>query len=240
MTQPYSPERAAQAHEFRMQRLALPVMIALLVGGAVFFAGTSLYELRALYARLEPPASRVDVSALASAPADAAPEAVIAARRFAVLAAMEAEAIDRRYRLANSVMLARVWTRQLGFVTGMLLAIVGAAFILGRLNDPPTELKGEGQGISGSLSTSSPGIVLAVLGSGLMAMTLAIPFKVETFDRNVYLDPAGAAAGPAAGPVALPPPEGRLPTTGETASGLPMDPVKARECELFGCPEVPK
>jgi hypothetical protein len=49
-----------------------------------------------------------------------------------VAAVLEADALQRRYHQANANMLARVWTRQLGFITGMLLALVGAAFILGR------------------------------------------------------------------------------------------------------------
>ena len=65
----------------------------------------------------------------------------------------------------------RVWTRQLGFVTGMILTIVGAVFIVGQFSSPGTEISGEGQGFKGSLETSSPGIVLTVLGSAPMAFT---------------------------------------------------------------------
>ena len=50
------PDRAAG------RRRLLPLMSAVLVLGAVFFAVTSLYELRSLYARLEQP--RLDLAAL--------------------------------------------------------------------------------------------------------------------------------------------------------------------------------
>ena len=208
------------------QSRLLPLMSAVLVFGAVFFAAMSIVELRSLYSRREHPPFDFDQSL--SALDDVTGQGTDGAEqaRFRVLATLEAHALQRRYHQANATILARVWTRQLGFITGMLLALVGAAFILGRLNEPPTRLQAEGQGLKGALETSSPGLVLAVLGTGLMALTIWIPFGVETRDLNVYLRP---------GQVQLPPPNSRMPVEvgSDTDAEAEIDPVEKREGELF-------
>lgn len=106
--------------------------------------------------------------------------------RWKTLALLEQNIIKRRYHQANSVMLARVWTRYLGFVTGMILALVGTAFILGKLREEPIKFEADSQVFKASLYTSSPGIVLAVLGTILMVVTLTIKFEIETRDVATY------------------------------------------------------
>ncbi len=106
--------------------------------------------------------------------------------RWKTLVLLEQDVIARRYQQANSMMLARVWTRFLGFMTGMILSLVGAVFILGKLQEEPTKLESESKFGKGSLSTSSPGIVLAVMGTVLMAITLLVPTEIETRDVAVY------------------------------------------------------
>lgn len=215
------------------QSRLLPLMGLLLVLGALFFGAMSVLELRDLYSRLEhrPMTFADSLAAYEAAAGEAA--ATPDYLRFKVLATLEADALQRRYHQANATMLARVWTRQLGFVTGMVLALVGAAFILGRLNDAPARIQGEGKGFKGALETSSPGIVLTVLGAGLMALTISIPFGVETRDANIYLGPAARAVMPPPSPML---PHEVAPAAGPVA-GAPVDPlppaVRDRERELF-------
>jgi hypothetical protein len=190
---------AAQARQDKQrtdwQQRLLPLMSAMVLLAALFFAFMSVGEIRRLYERLEHPPMDMD-GRLAVLEQTAGPEVTgsIDYLRMKMLGMLEAEAISRRYDAATATMLARVWTRQLGFITGMLLALVGAAFILGRLNDPLTRLEAGGSGLKGALETSSPGIVLAVLGSVLMGITIWIPFEVETRDLNIYLTGAAPVA----------------------------------------------
>lgn len=96
----------------------------------------SVVELRSLYDRVEQ--RPLDLTPAFSAFEQRAAEEVLgdtAYLRFKILALLEADALHRRYHQANATMLARVWTRQLGFLTGMILALVGAAFVLGRLQE---------------------------------------------------------------------------------------------------------
>ena len=213
-----------QAHERQRaawQARLLPLMSAVVVLGAVFFAVMSVIELRSLYERLEQPVvnfdARLEQLERATEPVALATSEYL---RFRTLASLEAEALQRRYHQATATMLARVWTRQLGFITGMLLALVGAAFILGRLSEEPIKVGGEGQGLKGTLETSSPGIVLAVLGTVLMALTIWIPFGVETRDVNIYLRT-----------FALPPPDQRLPE--EQISTSDSEEIEREEERLF-------
>jgi hypothetical protein len=76
----------------------------------------------------------------------------------------------------------------MGFTTGMMLAIVGAAYILGKLQEAQTELKQESELFKISLVTTSPGIVLAVLGCILMSITLLMPFDIDIRDAPVYVN----------------------------------------------------
>ena len=212
------------------QSRLLPLMASMLVLAALFFAAVSIVELRSLYERLEH--QPLDLAArLAQFERTADPNAVLGSDylKVKVLATGDADALQRRYHQATATMLARLWTRQLGFITGMLLALVGAAFILGRLSESATKLEAESQGFKGALETSSPGIVLVVLGSALMALTIAVPFGVETRDANTYLQTLRFE---------LPPPGTMMPVEtdppGTHQGPVSQDDVLRQERELFG------
>ena len=184
MTSSAESESARQAWQYKL----LPLMSAIIVFAALFFAAMSIFELRELYRKIEHQPLNLE-NKIASFETAAGREVVnnVEHIRFKVLAVLEADALQRRYHQANSTMLARVWTRQLGFITGMLLAVVGAVFILGQLREAGTRIDAEAEGLKAALETSSPGLVLAVLGSVLMGLTIWIPFGVETRDVSIYL-----------------------------------------------------
>ena len=48
---------------------------------------------------------------------------------------LEASAMDKRYSHASALLMSRIWTRQLAFLTGMVLVFIGAVFILGKLSE---------------------------------------------------------------------------------------------------------
>jgi hypothetical protein len=108
---------------------------------------------------------------------------------FKALAILEAGALDRRYHQANVLLMSRVWARYLGFVTGMILALVGAVFILGKLREESSEISAQGVGGGLSMRSTSPGLVLATLGVALMAMTIVTHFEITTTDSPIYLRP---------------------------------------------------
>lgn len=180
------------------QSRLLPLMAILLVASAAFFAWQSVAEFSDFKARITPP--KTDLAAAfqgyeQTLPAGAAERLDYLQWKTMVL--LEQEALKHRYAQINATILARVWTRLMGFTTGMVLAIVGAAFILGKLQEAQTELKQESELIKVSLATSSPGIVLAVLGSVLMSITLLTRFDIDVRDASIYLNARGVTPAPA-------------------------------------------
>lgn len=200
---PTDPEVSAEARRVeRWQLRLLPFMMVGIAGMALFFFVATLVQFYYFQARALQPSR--DLSPIFASLEKAAPDitSAVAYTQFRVAAALEEELIARRYQQVNNAMLARVWTRYVGFLTGMILALVGSIFILGKLRIDASQLGVTGQGVALSLSTTSPGIILAVLGAGLLALTIAIPFELKTTDVPVYL--GARALAPAASPETKP------------------------------------
>jgi hypothetical protein len=108
-------------------------------------------------------------------------------RRLEVLTGMESYLISRRYHQASVLLMSGLWIRYLGFITGMILALVGASFVLGKLREPATEVAGKATGIDFSLKSASPGIILVVLGTILMLTTILNQDVYQVQDAPMYL-----------------------------------------------------
>jgi hypothetical protein len=125
----YSPQTQA------WQERLLPFLQLTIAALAVFFLLTTLLQLRELQNRIGD-SPRIDLeAALAPLAVDAASLSNsdrLLYGQWRTLAELERNALERRYHQANVLLMARTWTRYLGFLTGMIMAFVGAAFILGR------------------------------------------------------------------------------------------------------------
>lgn len=182
----------------RWQLKLLPLMRAALVLMAIYFFVASLLQYQQVYQDIsQQPTS--SLRSLESARGD--PDAV----RFRTMVALEQDVMALRYRHLNATLLLRTWTRYTGFLVGMLLALTGGFFILGRLKEDPTHLAAEGGGARFDLATQSPGIVLAILGTALMMVTIWVRFDIELRDKPVYVLPWGlernqATSGPKESP----------------------------------------
>jgi hypothetical protein len=92
--------------------------------------------------------------------------------RFLTLASLDARLIELRYHQTSSQALASIWTRFMGYLTGMILALVGAIFVLGKIRDPTsTTASGSGNGFQASFTTTWPGLVLVAFGTLLMIIS---------------------------------------------------------------------
>jgi hypothetical protein len=208
--------------EARWQRQLLPFMVAMIVSLTVFFFVASLVQLYYLQQRIEQGPSLDLNRVFGSSPSDPPELRSRDAMQWQTLVALEAHALQRRYHQANVLLMARIWTRYLGFVTGMILTLVGAAFVLGRLREDATKLEGEAQNVKLGLTTASPGLVLAVLGTLLMLIAMVTQTEIAVKDSPVYL----VGSEPAA------PPPRVLPRAGGQPSGV--DPGKELEDRLKG------
>lgn len=201
------------------QRRLVPVMVGMVVAAAIFFALISVREFDRLQETLKPPASEVqrilgDIDKIKGENFDQ--QLILADRKIGFV--LEQQSIDRRYQQAHAIILGRLWTRFMAFTTGTLMALIGAAFILGKMRESGSEIGAEGTGIRVSVTSASPGIILAVLGTTLIVAALFSYFEVSTTDPPSYRNAApteigddviGAAPGTTEGttePVAPAPP----------------------------------
>jgi uncharacterized Tic20 family protein len=105
------------------------------------------------------------------------------------LAKMEEHSIDRRYNQAGAVMMAGIFTKYLGFFTGMILAIVGAVFIISKLKEDVSNLEGSvKEQINFKIISSSPGIIFGLLGTILMIVAILKKAEVNVHDMPLYLN----------------------------------------------------
>jgi hypothetical protein len=192
-------EAGAGGGDRAWQKRLLPVMVGLLVALTAFFFIASCMQLYYLQSRIDR-APQLDLSA-ALASLDEIGKDLQNAKlgdqlafnnrlqfaRWKTLALLEANALQRRYHQSGVLLISRIWTRYLGFVTGTILAMVGAAFILGKLQEASSNLGAEGGFGKLSLTTASPGLVLATLGTMLMLATLATNMDLQVNDGPVYL-----------------------------------------------------
>ncbi len=193
-------------------------MAGILVAAGLFFVFASIWQLSILYRQVEHEGFDLSpvFAEIENKNQTISTSGDLKYLRLKILSLLEQNVIERRYKQVNSVLIARTWTRYLGFTTGMILALVGAAFILGKIRESETTLSQETSALKFSLATSSPGIVLATLGTGLMALSLLVRFEINTRDVPLYITEL-SLPGPA----------------------VTNDTVRRTECELFPetCPE---
>ncbi|MCK4512097.1 hypothetical protein KAW64_10180 [bacterium] len=172
----------------RWQERLLPLMVRMIVALSIFFFVTSFAQLVYLHSRIGlcPAHDPLEALGLPSA-IDTSSEDGVALAELRALVALEASVLELRYHQANVLLMSRIWSRYLGFVTGMILALVGAAFILGKLQEQPSEITSSAQGLQFTLRTASPGLLLVALGVALMITTIVTHHEIETRDVAVFL-----------------------------------------------------
>jgi hypothetical protein len=108
-------------------------------------------------------------------------------RELLVRAALEVQSRTVRYAHVNAAVVTRMWTRILGFLSGTTMCVVGCLFILAKIKEARSELTGEAQFVKISVVSASPGLVLAALGTLLLAITLTTKAETDLEDGNLYL-----------------------------------------------------
>jgi hypothetical protein len=164
------------------QQRLLPLMSVMLVGLTLFFLAATYIQLADLTARIFD-APRLDLKpALSTGLDDANFEA-----HWKALVILEGNSLERRYHQANVLLMSRVWLRYLGFLTGMILSLVGSVFVLGKMREQATVGSAEGGGWKLAVNSTSPGLILAVLGTVLMVIALVTNPAVKVSDGRAYL-----------------------------------------------------
>jgi hypothetical protein len=172
-----APARSTQ--DVRWQKHLVPFMVGMIAVCTLSFISFGVYQIAYLDETVE---------AQPPTPTIALDQVHPLARPFYVL---EEDLLARRYHQANVLLLSRTTVQFLGFMTGMLLSLIGATFVLGKLREGQTEIRGTGPGGAAlGIASASPGLVLSTLGVVLMLTTVAINHQIALTDHAVYLSSA--------------------------------------------------
>jgi hypothetical protein len=192
--------------ESRWQRRLLPFLVGTLGVLTVFFCATIAWETRYIQSRMES-APEIDLRLAAN-------------QEFRTNGAflLEANIIERRYRQATAAAVSRVYLMFLGFATGMVMALVGATFVLGKVEEAETAIDGEGPSFKASLRSGSPGVILAFFGTALMLSTIFSKTEISVSDRAVYMGGGSEGTTPEPDAQSKAPERGKL-----EPKGLPSD-----------------
>ena len=174
MTQEDAIRYRAKALE-KWQNKLLPWMVTLLSIALLFFLVATLVQLFSLQSRINA------VPALQPAVGQDAQSQLLN---------LEAYSIQRRFHVGGLMMMARLWVVYLGFVTGMILALVGAAFILGKLEEQQSEASGKIMDATFAFKSTSPGLIMTGFGTVLMLGTLLTPQKIAVEEQPLYVTAA--------------------------------------------------
>jgi hypothetical protein len=106
-----------------------------------------------------------------------------------ILTKMEEHSLNKRYSQAGVITMSTIYTKYLGFFTGMILAIVGSAFVISKLKEDVSQIEGSySETAKLKLLSSSPGVVFAVLGTVLMSISIINKGEVKVDDVPLYLN----------------------------------------------------
>lgn len=186
------PERQSASNARALldwQIALLPLMTVMLVGLTLFFFAASFIQLNNLHSRISdsPKVQLERTIALVNSETHRTSADILRAGELQILAALEGYALDRRYHQANVLLMSRVWIRYLGFVTGMILGLVGSSFILGKMRSDRSEATIAAGPVSAAFQGTEPGLVLALLGVALMITTIVTHHPIATEDAPTFM-----------------------------------------------------
>lgn len=136
---------------------------------------------------------------------------------------MEERALDHRYAQTGFLLIARTYTKYLGFFTGMILAIVSSVFIISKLKEDTSDIEGTiSEKMKFRVVSSSPGIIFGILGTTLILTTLLYNPEIQQTDSPLYLIPEITTEQSTLEPVGITPPkEKTIENLGKSKSVIP-------------------
>lgn len=200
----------AVAGDRSWQKHMLPLMVRMVLALTVFFFTVSLVQLTYLHWTIRQ-APELDLSPALSEFRKFPPttfEQRLRVAELQMMAGLDAGTTEQRYHQVSAALMARVWKGYMGFVTGMILAMVGALFILGKMQEAVSVSAASGPAGTLSIKSTSPGLILGVLGVVLMVTAIIVNHRIDFTDApgNMRYYQSGPAASSTL-PVVPPPPD---------------------------------
>lgn len=170
----------------------LPIAKWMLAGLTVFFFIASFAQLIYLHTRIADTPDLNLMVVISERIKNASPnQDLLPLMELKSRAALEEYALKRRYHQGNVLLMSRIWISYLSFVTGMILSLIGASFILSRIREPVTKLDADSKVVKLSIASSSPGIILASLGTLLIMVSILTNHSIAVEDQSIYLQTYG-------------------------------------------------
>jgi hypothetical protein len=186
---------AAEQELVRWQRKLLPVMTGFIISlASIFFCFSAihLYQVTKFIQTEHGLDIRAQIeSEIARPPGVSASGEEVLQNSLLLL---EADTLDKRYHEASALLLSRIWSRQLAFITGMVMAFLGAVFILGKMSESTSNISGEGGQWKVAITSASPGIILSFFGTTLLITSLLIRTTLDVSDGPAYVTALRRAA----------------------------------------------
>jgi hypothetical protein len=100
--------------------------------------------------------------------------------------ALERDTMLLRNHRANTSLSTRTWLRFMSVIFGAILVLIGSAFVLGRVSMERLESEAKSEKWSIALKTSSPGLLLALMGCALIAIPNFARQDISISDGSAY------------------------------------------------------
>jgi hypothetical protein len=181
--------RLRDAESTAWQTKLLPLMVGMLIGLTAFFCVSNMVQVYVLNNHIRQ-ISEPNLDAglnLLQVDAQTTPAERLKYATFKTQALLESYAMHYRYHQASVAGMGRGYLIYLGFTTGMVLAMVGATFILGKLKESQSEVATQSSLLKLSITSASPGLILATLGTLLMLTTILARADVQVSDGALFL-----------------------------------------------------
>lgn len=176
--------------EQKWQKKLLPLMVRMIVGLTLFFFIATCIQL--IYLQLSilnsPQIAMDEYLSLLSLSPQASAEEIISTAKLKAILMLEANSLEQHHHQVHVFLMSRVWMRYLGFVTGMILSLVGATFILGKLHTLQSEVSTKLELVEFSFKSASPGLILTILGVVLMISAIVTHHQIEWTTAPVYIN----------------------------------------------------
>lgn len=169
------------------QKRVLPLMAGVIIVFSTFFIIGTAYQLFSIQSKIEYD-DKADVEVFTNMQ-EANTPLKMEQLNLKTKAQLETYAIKRRYHQSNMLLISRIWIQYLGFLVGMILAMVGGTFVLGKMKETGSSFDSDISNVGKfSFNSSSPGLFLVLFGVIIIITTLLYHPEITVQDGSLYFD----------------------------------------------------
>jgi len=168
------------------QKRVLPLMAGIIIAFSTFFVVGTAYQLIHIQSKIE--FDQGDVQFFSDSLKVDSP-LKMEQLNLKTKAQLETYAIKRRYHQSNMLLISRIWIQYLGFLVGMILAMIGGTFVLGKMKESGSSFDSDISSVGKfSFNSSSPGLFLVFFGVIIIITTLLYHPEITVQDGSLYFD----------------------------------------------------